>query len=264
MAQKPAFTGDWTERHNGLAQEAGYASWAEWCTAIEAEIGHEICGAIAKSTKAPCRKHPIPGPGRCKSHGGKTPAGPASPSYKHGERSRLFRELPLRLQDAAQAAYGDKELMSLRQQIAVLFAREEDLLSKLEIGDSAAFWAQLRNTVDAAEAAVAREDAETLGQALQAIHQLAYRGGRDHLVWSQYMEVVQNGRMLRETEFNRLKTLQALINITDVNVLMRRLVAIFGKHIKDPAIYRDVIQDIDAEFGAGARALIKSSSEEGG
>jgi hypothetical protein len=52
------------------------------------------CGA-KKRDGTPCRRPPLHGRTRCRLHGGATPAGIASPHFKHGRRSKyvgwLFR-----------------------------------------------------------------------------------------------------------------------------------------------------------------------------
>src|SRR5690349_13713695 len=102
-------------------------------------MSNPICGAKTK-TGAPCKGAPMPN-GRCRLHGGKTPSGIASPQYKTGRYSRV---LPTRLQSRYDAARTDAALLELRDDISLLDARLEDLLSRVDTGESGVLWASLK------------------------------------------------------------------------------------------------------------------------
>src|SRR5262245_53115189 len=73
--------------------------------------GGPVCGAKTRAG-TPCQARPCPN-GRCRVHGGLSLAGVASPSYKHGKRSRYMRDLPRELRAGYRAALQDEELASL-------------------------------------------------------------------------------------------------------------------------------------------------------
>src|SRR4051812_792158 len=82
------------------------------------------CGAKARSTGLPCRKAAEPGRSRCRLHGGATPRGIASPHFIDG---RYSLEFPPRLRSRYVEACNDPELLSLRDDVAVIetFIREK-------------------------------------------------------------------------------------------------------------------------------------------
>src|SRR5262249_55581059 len=74
----------------------------------------ERCGAKLRGKNAVCKRRPLKGRKRCRLHGGNTPAGVASPHFRHGRRSKYLRDLPKKLTDYCTAASEDQDLLSLR------------------------------------------------------------------------------------------------------------------------------------------------------
>ena len=91
------------------------------------------CKAWSRRNQQQCRNHAMKGLAVCRMHGGKTPRGPASVHYKDGRHSRF---LPARMFAAYKAAGLDPELMSLRQDLALLEARLIDVLQRVDTGEA--------------------------------------------------------------------------------------------------------------------------------
>lgn len=77
-----------------------------------------ICGAKTRSGK-PCQKSPMEGRNRCRLHGGATPRGAFSPHFKHGKYSRY---LPHDVRQMYQRALSDPDMISVRDEIALIRA----------------------------------------------------------------------------------------------------------------------------------------------
>ena len=121
------------------------------------------CGAkLIKSKKKYgkiryCTAFPVRGRTRCRSHGGTTPQGIASPHY----RGKGYSEaVPKHLKDIYEAYFNDHDLLSLHKEIALCDTRIEDLLTQIsgrmgdEVGeDDRSTWTEIReeqkNTADA-------------------------------------------------------------------------------------------------------------------
>src|SRR4051812_22336527 len=84
------------------------------------------CGARTRAGH-PCRQ-PGMANARCRMHGGKTPRGLASPNLVHG---RYSKDLPTRLLTRFEEALTDRELLSLRQDVALLDAMLTSKLSQI-------------------------------------------------------------------------------------------------------------------------------------
>ena len=112
------------------------------------------CGAkLIKSKKKYgkiryCTAFPVRGRTRCRSHGGTTPQGIASPHY----RGKGYSEaVPKHLKDIYEAYFNDHDLLSLHKEIALCDTRIEDLLTQIsgrmgdEVGeDDRSTWTEIR------------------------------------------------------------------------------------------------------------------------
>jgi hypothetical protein len=88
--------------------------------------------------------------GKCRLHGGATPGGVASPHFRHGRRSRYLKLLSGDLRAGFRAALSDKQLLSLREEVALLTARTMQLLDRLRTQEGAEYeatWAELRTCI---------------------------------------------------------------------------------------------------------------------
>jgi hypothetical protein len=85
------------------------------------------CGA--KTDRGPCKKPPMKGRTRCDRHGGKSLAGAASPTFKHG---RYSKHLPTNLIPSFQAALEDPDLLSLRSEIALTQCRIDQVIESAQ------------------------------------------------------------------------------------------------------------------------------------
>jgi hypothetical protein len=115
---------------------------------MKAPEPHEsrLCGAKTRSGGT-CKKFTMSnGTGRCRLHGGLSPAGVASPHFKHGRRSKYLKHLPAHLRDNFKRALADPELLSLREEAALLTTRIMDLMDK-EAPPSQETWSELRELV---------------------------------------------------------------------------------------------------------------------
>ena len=91
-----------------------------------------VCGATTRSG-APCRRAPVPGRQRCKLHGGASPRGVASASWRHG---RYSQAVPQRLRERFDASITDPDLLSHRRDLALLDLRLDELLGRIDSGKS--------------------------------------------------------------------------------------------------------------------------------
>jgi len=102
------------------------------------------CTARSKRSGQQCQKGATPGRIVCHMHGGKTPAGAASPQFKTG---RYSKQLPVRLAARYQEAQADAELISLHDDVALLDTRLSELLEHLDT-DPGAIWADVLGLIE--------------------------------------------------------------------------------------------------------------------
>lgn len=213
------------------------------------------CGAASRTKGgAPCTQPAMPN-GRCKMHGGKShPGGPGHPGIRHGRYSKF---LPERLQERYEQAAGDPELLSTREDVALLQARIGELTAKLYSGESTRLWNELRRQWKAyrghkasADEALRRgnddRQRECLGLAadtLDSIGRLITAGSDEARTWEELKKTLQEKAKLAKVEWGRLVDLKSLITVEQANVFALALLNSVIRHVPDTrtraAINRD-------------------------
>lgn len=89
-----------------------------------------ICGATRARGRGVCQSTALYPNGRCKVHGGPSPAGIASPSFKTGKHSRYLPNLPADW--ASRYNTQDPELVTLHHELALNVAAIEQLLASVK------------------------------------------------------------------------------------------------------------------------------------
>lgn len=141
--------------------------------------------------------------GPCRVHGGASLVGPASPTFKDGRYSKLFRDGPLgRGYEAARA--DESTLTSLAEQIYVAEARLEELAG--QIAEAArgreSAWVDVRQA-SARVVAIARQpnaDPAAFARALEQLEQVARGGAGYDRLWAQWHKTTALVRRLKDTQ----------------------------------------------------------------
>lgn len=109
----------------------GRSGLCEQCGRVHKQCaGHRRRPAGSTAKLQPCGASPRRGKAVCRNHGGNTPAGIASPHFKHGNKSRYLQHLPASL--AAHFDQDSKNLVALTEELAVIEARIIDVLDRMK------------------------------------------------------------------------------------------------------------------------------------
>lgn len=208
------------------------------------EQPHAICGAKTRAGH-PCQQRPMPN-GRCRMHGGATPAGVASPHFKHGRYSKL---LPVRLAAAYEHARTDDDLLALREEAAVLQARIGDLLQRVDSGDSLKFWNEARQVLNDLEAAQTTGDAAAAADACGRLRTAITGARHDGRTWDEVGRTIDAFRRVSEAERKRLIDLQAMVTADEVMAFSAAVMSIVRECITDRAMM--------AKFQAGMQRIFE-------
>jgi hypothetical protein len=179
-------------------------------------------------------------------HGGKTPLGPASPNWVDGRFSRI---LPKRLLDDYQASLRDPEKLALEAELAVIDARINDVLSRVDSGESGRLWAELRAAWAAFERARHGGDAATILEATRRVGELITGGHADWAAWADVLGLIERRRKLVESERKRLVEAQQMIHIEQAMAAMSLLVDAVKLHIRDDQVLRAVTEEFSRLTG---------------
>src|SRR5215218_3731776 len=141
-----------------------------------------LCGAKTRSG-GECRQ-PAMANGRCRMHGGRSPRGVAHPSFKTG---RFSRSIPSRLSQSYEEALADPRKLELADELAVIVARNREMLESLYSGESDGLWRRLICHKRKLEAARRAGDLDAQAEHLNIIIRLIEVGAKDVERWAELM-----------------------------------------------------------------------------
>lgn len=210
--------------------------------------GRSICGAKTRSGK-PCHQSPVSGRERCRMHGGAQPRGLAHHRTTHG---RFSKDLPTRLLADYEAALADTDLIAVREELAILSARELDLMRTIDSGESGETWKRLMTGWRKFEAAQAARDGDEMAAALRMIGETIERGASDRAAWRELCDTIEARRRLAETERRRLVDLRQMITSERALLLITALTNSVRSHVRDRDQLAAISADFQRLFAAGA------------
>lgn len=199
------------------------------------------CKAKSKRSGERCKNHALPGREVCRIHGGKTPRGLALPQTKHGRHSK---DIPTRLIADYEAALADTELIAVREELAMLVAREADLLRRVDTGEAGEHWGAMMSAWADYKAAHRSGDDTLMASSETRLWAAMDAGSKDYEAWGEYLNVVERRRRLVETERKRLSEIQQAITNERAMMLAAALLDSVKRHVND----RATLAAIGADF----------------
>jgi Spy/CpxP family protein refolding chaperone len=200
------------------------------------------CGANLKKG-GQCKGKAMPN-GRCRLHGGLTPAGIASPNFQTGRYSKY---LPQRMLERYSEAQADPELIALREDVALVDARLGDLLKQVDTGESGALWAKLDAAFE--KYSKFKDRADKILDANAAFNEcehLIQAGVSDRYAWAEVSALIEQRRKLVESESKRLKDMQQMVTVEKAMALISALADSVRRNVTDrkqlAAIQSDLIR----------------------
>ncbi len=197
-----------------------------------------LCGAKTRSGRS-CRGAPMLN-GRCRLHGGPTPKGIANPNFTTGKYSKY---LPGGLAQKYTAASNDADLISLREEIALVDTYLNERLERIYSGESEDLWKALAHKLTSYEKALSANlpIAETH---LENLKDDIRRGYELFTVFEQLQPMLEQRRKLVESESKRLKDLGQNISVEKAMSIIALLASIVKRHVTD----RDQLRAISTEL----------------
>jgi hypothetical protein len=206
------------------------------------------CHALSKRNREQCKKDAVVGGTVCHIHGGKSLSGMASPSFKTGRYSKV---LPVRLAARYEEALTNKNLISLRDDIAAAEARLSDLFSRTHSGESGALWQALRETLDAFTAALTARDGPRMNQHLATIRTLVTQGTQDDAAWREILRLWEVRCRLTATEAKTMMALQQMVSTEQLMVYFGVITDVIKRTVQAyaaPAVAQHILSDLSQEF----------------
>lgn len=193
------------------------------------------CGAKLRKTNPPryCIMSPMKN-GRCRLHGGKQPApGPSHPNWKHGRQSKFMEHLPQKLRASFLASIDDPDLLSVRNELALMDSRLHELLQRLQSGETVERMRMLSETVHQIRSALLVKDPnlKELRDLADKARMLVDTSFGEDSVWNKIEGAISSRISLTETERKVMEMKQANIASDRLQVLMQQLLSSVRQHV---------------------------------
>ena len=153
----------------------------------------------------------------CYHHGAMTPSGIASPNFKTGEWAK---DLPTRMQTRALAALADAELLSQKKAVAILDARFWDVVGHASKKESGEHSKALYEALMMHDNARGKDAEDTRSRAMQTIRTLIVEGFNERAAWQEARDIIQEMRMVRESEQKSIINKQQSLSMTEAMVML--------------------------------------------
>lgn len=183
-----------------------------------------------------CRSTVLYPNGRCKMHGGPTPSGIASHSFKHGRRSKhRIYHLPHHLEDSYAAAINDPELLDLSKDVAAYDVRIQELFTKLSSKETEAAWKRLGQIWEKFEQLAKGDEAaqKTAMKMLPTMGQLIKSGRGDHHAWRELRQMMLEKSSLTKSEMERRRIIGATIPVEQAGLLLHAVADLIKANVKN-------------------------------
>lgn len=173
----------------------------------------------------------------CRVHGGATPTGMASPNYIHGKYSKVA---PLRLKDRYLEALHDEELLSLRDDLAMLEARIAELFGQLSEGENVGKWSDLQDTLEQLTKANRTGNKAGVASALYKLSRLIREGAAEQATWDEIYNCWEQKRRLTASEQDRLVAMRQMLTAEQAQMFVRWVMLSVREEVDDHRVVQRI------------------------
>jgi len=159
-----------------------------------------------------------------------------------------------------QECVTDPELLSARQDVALLQTRIVEVLQNLERGETGTLWGEqndrtavLIDTVETLYACIGRGDREglrlTLGKlrtGVQELESLTRRGAAHAKSWEELQSLIEDKTRVQAREWKRLVDMQAVLSANEVLSLVLAVAHSVKRHCADVQVQQRIVEDVRA------------------
>lgn len=213
------------------------------------------CEGMSRQTGLRCKNPVIPGRRYCKFHGGRALAGIKSMRFTDG---RHFQYLPGRLLERYREARGDIDLLAMRDEIALLDARLNDLLERVDTGEAGRLWTEARLAYAGVVGAMRSGDSQSLVSATDRLGQALSAGQGDYAAWEEVQKTIDLRRKISEAERKRLVDMQQMVTAEEAMNLVAAIAETVKRHIHDAEIIERIATDINRLINKPVRESIET------
>jgi hypothetical protein len=203
--------------------------------------GKPRCQAWAVTAGSQCNVPPVKGRHHCRKHGGKSLLGHANPAFKTGKYSKV---LPARMLSSYQASLRDPDLLDMNNDIALLNAHLEDVLSTVDTGEVGHLWRETKAGIKMLERAMLGRDASQTVVALAELKDKVNQGDSNYEAWKEVQRTLDARHRAIEKQQKRLVLMNQMMSVDRALLLVSRVADIIRRNVHD----RDTLQRISEEL----------------
>jgi len=202
--------------------------------------GRKVCGGL-KADGTRCQDPAVMANGRCRRHKGKAARGIAAPQTISG---RYSRDLPTRVLLRYESALADPELLSVRDDIALLQGAIKDIMAELKEAEARPDLDQILGSVEKISAEWQSWDWTRMNGELAKLKEAITSRASQRQAMKEIRELIREKSALVAQENRLLADRQQLITVEQYVLGMRALGAAVRRLVNDPR----TLQAIDGEF----------------
>lgn len=234
------------EKHGVKWKDRGDEKPGHWIN----KIGKRICGAHPFQNKGPCKQMDIANGGKCRLHGGLSPRGIASSSYKHGRLSQAMNSK--RAKDYADAR-DDPDLMDMARPLAVLEGNMKEAIARREELDTPHYRKQALAIFKDLEDAMG-DDMPRAWLTLKDLGRLLKRGCEEDQANENVGRHTQRfAKVTKDAWGVRLGAAQA-INAADLTIVLGRFIEVVIQEAPEE-VHGAILRRLDLEVLSGRLAI---------
>lgn len=200
-----------------------------------------MCEGTSKQCGLPCRQKKAKGSRFCRHHGGHHSKGISAPSFKNGKTSKYA---PAGILEEFTAAMEDRQLLSLRQDIALLHARIQQLIKRLNSGESGSLWSDLKDAYLDLRSAFNEDDESLQESCLQIIHGIIHAGIQEEAIWKAVTDAIEKKSQLISREWRMMVDMHQVLTIEEAMSLVGRIILSVKEHVHDHGVLTSISNDI--------------------
>lgn len=203
------------------------------------------CTKNSKQSGKRCKRSATPGRDCCATHGSKSLAGVASPTFKHGRYSSV---IPTHLTEQYEQARTDPDLLGIQEDIRLHDALLRGALDAMSRGEAGELWVKLkeswRDYQNVKKGRKKDEQAVSEDEALAMIGWLIQEGYQDYMARIEVRQMIQERARLVDAEGKRLERASQTLTTNQAMSLAQALLQAVLSHVSD----RNTLARIQAEF----------------
>jgi hypothetical protein len=200
------------------------------------------CTARSRRTGQRCEAWRVKGSAVCYHHGGVTPRGVEAGAFRHG---RYSKSLPDQLTSTYREVLADQQRHDLRDELALSRAKADDILRRMERGESDSLWLLLRDKAREMRRASARGEEGRATRLQEEILSLI-ESGDEALAWADLDGWLGRIQRLSEADVRIAIAKQQWISAEELMTMMALILDAIRRHVPDEHTQRALGRELRA------------------